>query len=485
MKTTNLITTKINDERVEIKGEHAFMTLGNYLRNEESLTGTKIVCAEGDCGACTVLIAKDVGGDGKLEFKSVNSCILPLYLIDGAQVVTVEGIGKTSGMNIDLHEVQQRMIDCNGAQCGYCTPGFICAMAGAVEKIKSCGEVVTEKKAKNYLTGNLCRCTGYQPIIDAMTSVDLNKVELLKDRYHDASWTKEMKDLKSQTVEMKFADKSVFLPASLDEALKKKSESPSVRMIAGSTDIGVVVNKGKLETPETMALYHIKDLGVVSHDDQFISVGATVTLTQFEEYVESHFPEMSKMLHIFASPQIKNQGTVVGNMVNASPIADTIPFLMVSDSVVVLQSVAGIREVSLPDFYLGYKKLDLKPDEIVTKIKIPVLHKNEKIRLYKVSMRKDLDISAVTFAARVVFDGKKMKSVKLALGGVAATVLRLSDIEKKLTGQDFSEKVFHDAAGTLDQYIKPLSDLRASKEYRMLVAGNYFKKFAKEVGGEL
>lgn len=485
MKTTNTITTKINDQRVEIKGDNAFMTLGNYLRNEESLTGTKIVCAEGDCGACTVLIAKDVDASGKLEFKSVNSCILPLYLIDGAQVVTVEGIGKNSGMNIDLHEVQQKMIDHNGAQCGYCTPGFICAMAGAVEKVKSCGGTLTEKKAKNFLTGNLCRCTGYQPIIDAATSIDLNKVELLKDRYHSAEWISEMKAIKSQTVEMKFTDKSIFLPATLNEALKKKSEKNEVRLIAGSTDIGVVVNKGKLETPDTMALYHIKDLKTISHDDKFITVGATVTLTEFEEYVEKHFSEMSRMLRIFASPQIKNQGTVVGNVVNASPIADTIPFLMVSDAIVELQSTSGTREVVLSKFYIGYKKLDINADEIVTKIKIPVLAKNEKTRLYKVSMRKDLDISAVTFAARIVFDGKKMTKVAIALGGVAATVVRLSDIEAKLTGQDFSEKIFHDAGASLDQYIKPLSDLRASKEYRMLVAGNYFKKFAAEIGGEL
>lgn len=485
MKSTNIITTKINDQRLEISGEHAFTTLGNYLREEASLTGTKIVCAEGDCGACTVLIARDVDSSGKLEFKSVNSCILPLYLIDGAQVVTVEGIGKMSGTHHELHEVQKKMIDCNGVQCGYCTPGFICAMAGAVEKIKSKGQEVTEKKAKNFLTGNLCRCTGYQPIINAMTSVDLNQVELLKDRYHQSSWISEMKTIKNTTVEMNFTDKSVFLPVTLKEALAKKKEDQSVRLVAGSTDIGVVVNKGKLATPKTMALYHIEELKKIVHDDKYIVIGATATLSEFEDYVEDHFPEMSKLLHIFASPQIKNQGTLVGNVVNASPIADTIPFLMVSDALVEIQSERGLREVVLSKFYTGYKKLDLAADEIVTKIKIPVLAKNEKTRLYKISMRKDLDISAVTFAARVLFDGKKMTKVSFALGGVAATVIRLPEIETKLMGLDFTEKLIAEAGESLDQYIQPLSDLRASKEYRMLVAKNYFKKFAQEVGGEL
>jgi xanthine dehydrogenase small subunit len=485
MKTTDKITTRINDQLIVIEGDKAFMPLGNFLRNEESLTGTKIVCAEGDCGACTVLIAKDVGADGKLSFKAVNSCILPLYLIDGAQVVTVEGIGKQVGMNIELHEVQEKMIDCNGAQCGYCTPGFICAMAGMAEKFKSENKTITEKNAKNYLTGNLCRCTGYGPIVDAMTSVNLDKTQLLKDRYHSADWISEMKNIKSTSVEMKFSDKSIFLPVKLSEALTAKAADGDIRLVAGSTDIGVVVNKGKLSTPKAMALYHIDELRKISHDDKFITVGATVTLTEFEEYVESHFPEMAKMLHIFASPQIKNQATLIGNVVNASPIADTIPFLMVSDAVVELQNSKGSRDIVLKDFYVGYKKLNMDASEIVTRIKIPVLANNEVTRLYKVSMRKDLDISAVTFAARVVIDGKKMTSVRLALGGVAATVARLTDIETKLTGQDFSIKAFEDAAETLNQYIKPLSDLRASSEYRMLVSKNYFKKFAKEISLEI
>lgn len=485
MKISDKITTRINDQIITIEGDKAFMPLGNFLRNEELLTGTKIVCAEGDCGACTVLLANDFGPDGKLSFKAVNSCILPLYLINGAQVVTVEGIGKQVGAHHELHEVQEKMIECNGAQCGYCTPGFICAMAGMAEKFKSENKKITEKYAKNYLTGNLCRCTGYRPILEAMTSVDLDKTQLLKDRYDCPEWIQEMKTIKSTSVEMRFSNKSIFLPAKLSEALATKASDGSIRLVAGSTDIGVVVNKGKLATPKAMALYHIDELREISHDDQFISVGATVTLTEFEEYVESHFPNMAKLLHIFASPQIKNQATLIGNVVNASPIGDTIPFLMVSDAIVELQGHKGIRNIVLKDFYIGYKKLNINDSEIVTKIRIPLLLKNEITKLYKVSMRKDLDISAVTFAARVGFDGLKMTSVRIALGGVAATVGRLTEIEASLIGQIFSEKAFTDAAETLNQYIKPLSDLRASDQYRMLVSKNFFKKFSKEISLEI
>lgn len=485
MKTTDKITTRINDQLIVIEGDKAFIPLAKFLRDEQLLTGTKIVCAEGDCGACTVLLANDVGSDGKLSFKTVNSCILPLYLINGAQVVTVEGIGKKVGSHYELHDVQEKMIDCNGAQCGYCTPGFICAMVGMTEKFKVENKEITEKNAKNYLTGNLCRCTGYLPIIEAMTAVELDKIELLKDRYDSPEWIKEMHTIKSTAVQMNFAKKSIFLPVKVSEALAAKASDGDIRLVAGGTDIGVVVNKGKLITPKTMALYHIDELRKISHDNEFITVGATVTLTEFEDYIECHFPEMANLLHIFASPQIKNQATLIGNVVNASPIADTIPFLVVSDAIVELQDHKGIREVVLKDFYIGYKNLNLNKSEIVTKIKIPLLLKNEMTRLYKVSMRKDLDISAVTFAGRVAFDGLKMTSVRLALGGVAATVGRLTDIEARLTGQDFSEKAFIDAAETLDQFIKPLSDLRASREYRMLVSKNYFKKFAKEISLEI
>jgi xanthine dehydrogenase small subunit len=478
MENRNKIITTINSKRVEIDGEKAFMPLANYLREGACLTGTKVVCAEGDCGACTVLLARDVGADGKLKFNSFNSCIIPLYLIDGAQVVTIEGLKKS---DTELHPVQESMVACHGAQCGYCTPGFICAMAGMVEDAKGEQKPITEKKAKNYLTGNLCRCTGYKPIIEAAVNIDLNKTELLKDRYHNPSWLNEMKKIKSTSMTMTFDNKSIFLPVKLDEALEAKNKDRDMRLIGGSTDIGVVVNKGKLTTPKAMALYHIDELKKISHDDKYISVGATVTLSEFERYVEKLIPELKQMLHIFASPQIKNQGTLVGNVVNASPIADTIPYLMASDARVVLKSVKGERDVLMPDFYLGYKKLDMDPSEIVIGIKIPLPKKSEQTRLYKVSVRRDLDISAVTFAGMIEVEKGTIKNARIAMGGVAATVLRLKEIESKLQGMDFNRKTFEEAAAMMPTLINPLSDLRASKEYRMLLAKNFFLKFHNDI----
>lgn len=482
MENREIIVTTINKQRYEIEGEKAFMALGSFLREEKHLTGTKIVCAEGDCGACTVLLANEIGEDGKLIFKSVNSCIIPLYLIDGAQVVTVEGLKISDS---ELHPVQQAMVDCQGAQCGYCTPGFICAMAAMTERFVSDNKKYTEKNAKNYLTGNLCRCTGYKPILEAAMAVDLSKTQLLKDRFHNPAWLLEMKKIKSLPVNMLFKDKNrkqnIFLPINIDQALQAKAADSELRLIGGATDIGVVVNKGKMTTPKTMALYHIPELRKISHDEKVITVGATATLTEFEDYIENFFPEVKNLLHIFASPQIKNQATLVGNVVNGSPIADTIPFLLVCDSLVVLQSIGGIREVLMSEFYLGYKKINMQATEIVVAVKIPRLEKCDFLKLYKVSMRKDLDISAVTFAGVIAVENNIIKKARFSLGGVGATVIRLKDIENKIVGANFSLGTFKTTAQSLAQYISPLSDLRASKEYRMKVAENFFIKFYNEI----
>jgi xanthine dehydrogenase small subunit len=483
MENRNKIITHLNSKRIEIDGENAFMPLAYYLRENLCLTGTKVVCAEGDCGACTVLLAREIGGDGKPLFKAVNSCIIPLYLVDGAQIVSVEGLKNENG---ELHPAQKAMVDCHGAQCGYCTPGFICAMAGLAEKVKNEHGVITEKKAKNYLTGNLCRCTGYKPIIEAAVNIDLEKVELLKERFYSPEWLAEMRHIKSTPLVMNFKEKAIFLPVNLDHALKVKNEYSELKIIAGSTDLGVVVNKGKVTTPKAMGLYHIQELKRISQDEQFIYVGAMVTLSELEDFIESTIPEFKKLLHVFASPQIKNQATLVGNVVNGSPIADTIPFLMAADAVVVLKSINGTREVLMRDFYLGYKKINIEINEIVVSIKIPKLKKVQKAQLYKVSMRKDLDISAATFAGIIEIEQNKIKNACFALGGVAATVIRLNEIEKMAIGADFSRKTFEELANKLPEIISPLSDLRASKEYRMKLVQNYFLKFYDELSkGEI
>ena len=475
----NIITT-INHSRIEISGEKAFMTLATFLRSEIGLTGTKVVCAEGDCGACTVLFANQFDDSGKLVFKAVNACILPIYLIDGAQIITVEGLKKEDELSI----VQKSMVDNNGAQCGYCTPGFICAMSGMVEKLKNENKPITEKRVKNYLSGNLCRCTGYKPIIEAGLQINISEAESLTDRYGTPAWLAEMKSIQKKSVNLKCSDKQIFLPTTLTEALEAKKNKPKMRIIAGATDLGVVMNKGKVQMQQALALFHIEELKKISVENKYLMVGATVSLSEFEDYLQKHVPEVARILHIFASLQIKNQATLVGNIVNASPIGDMIPFLMISEAVICIQNTFGHREVNINYFYQGYKKLDLRFDEIVVAIKIPLPTPDEAIKLYKMSMRKDLDISAVTFAGLIKLDNnKKISQIKLALGGVGPTVMRLSTIEKNLIGEDFSREAFINVAKSLPEYISPLDDLRASKKYRMLLSQNFIKKFFDEVSG--
>lgn len=464
----------VNGVAHKIQGEEAFMQLADWLRYKQGLTGTKIVCAEGDCGACTVLVSRLV--NKKLSnYKSINSCISFMYLLDRCHVITVEGLKVDS----TLHPVQAAMMSCNGAQCGYCTPGFICAMAGLANDAKAGALKLDEKHVKNSLTGNLCRCTGYESIIHAGASIDLDAVKPLKEFYDDAKIEKELGTLPSMGVSIKSGDKVAFLPATLLEAIKTP-----MKVTSGATDLGVLSNKGKLKIKENMSLNNISSMYDIIEEKEFMLIGAKASLTQIEKACEKTFPEFSRMLHIFASPQIKNTATLVGNVINASPISDTIPFLRVAEAELVLLGPNGERTVNINDFIKGgYKELDLAQDEFVTLIKIP--KRPGKFKLYKVSKRKDLDISAVTFAVYYELISDEINKISFAYGGVGPTVMRLPKLEHKAQGQDISEKLFRELAADLKTSFKPLSDVRGSDKYRMVVCQNLMMKFYDELHAQV
>lgn len=478
MENRSNITFYVNQKKVEVSSYQFHWPLAEFLRHELGLVGTKVVCAEGDCGACTVLIAKPKNVHDDLKYKAVNSCIMPLMILDGHHIITVEGVSSDQDQ---LHPVQKAMIDHHGTQCGYCTPGFICSMTAMVEELKIEKKSLSTKKIKNYLTGNLCRCTGYKPIIEAASTLQLSNIDSLNKIYNDEKRNSELVTLCKIPVQSQFLDTNYFLPTTLEDALEIKNKYLDLKIIAGGTDLGVVANKGRITLTKIMSLQNIDKLNEISIDSNFIKIGALVTLSKFEKYIDAHLKEMSNLLHIFASPQIKNQGTITGNVINGSPIGDTIPFLLIANAVVCMSSVNGHREIELTKFYKAYKDFDLKPNEIVTGIKIPLAITKNKVKLYKSSIRKDLDISAVTFAGAIELDGKKIKEIKLALGGVAGTVIRLDLIEKELRGKDFKTSLFTDAANQLPALITPLSDLRGSKEYRMKLSQNFLMKFSDEL----
>jgi len=438
----------INGRDHRVGGREAFTTLANWLRYDISATGTKIVCEEGDCGACTVLIRRSTSE----EFVPVNSCILSLCQLDGSSIVTVEGLR--------MNAVQQSMIAHHGAQCGYCTPGFVVAMSGLFE---TCDRV-SDKQVRDGLTGNLCRCTGYEPIIKAALAVDVKSMPKLRDVYPDVPNARDAVRIHN-----------FFAPVTIEDAVRFKAEFPGCTILQGGTDVGVWINKRNFKTPAMLSLQKIADLNELAAGvGGAPRVGANVSLAAFEIFIEKRIPELYRILNIFGSPQIKWAGTLVGNIANGSPIGDTLPYLFVADAQLELTGVGGTRTVPINSFYRGYKQFDLRPDEIITRVHVPVV--DDTLKLYKVSRRKDLDISAFTAAIRLRMNGR-IEEARIAYGGVAPTVIRLPKTESFLKGKAPSLDVFERAGELARSEVKPISDVRGSADYRLQLAENIMAKF--------
>lgn len=477
----NHIIVHINGETLSIQGDAAFMPLAQFLRNHLGKVGTKVVCAEGDCGACTVLTSH-LSENTWQPFRAINSCIAPMFLFDQACIVTVEGISSQQASTTagSLSEVQQKMREHHGGQCGFCTPGMICSLAHLAEDCAQTGEVISEKKARNYLTGNLCRCTGYDPILKAATHLELPKWASLAKHY----LTDTLKDqflAQNADVKIETSQRRAFIPSSISEALELKRAHPHLRIVAGATDLGVVVNKGKSSFNDVLILNQIAELKKIEQRSDSVFIGAQVTLTQLENFMKQSHPEFKRLLHIFASPQIKNQATLLGNILNGSPIGDSIPSLMALDAEIEFASSKGSRRVALKSFYKAYKVFDKNEDEIAIGLHLPLLSSDWVSKFFKVSMRKDLDISAVTFAAVMKVDQGKIAEARLAMGGIGPCVIRLPAVEQSLRGQDFNMQTFTQAGEQALAMITPISDLRASEEYRRLVTVNLFKKCYHEL----
>jgi xanthine dehydrogenase small subunit len=478
-KTRDHIVFYLNGRRIEVRGADALKPLAHLLRYQFGLPGTKVVCSEGDCGACTVLIAPFRQAEIQ-KFRSINACIAPAYSLDLCHVVTVEGLA----IGGELSTVQQAMVDNHGGQCGYCTPGFVCAMTVLAEDCLAENKIISEKRARNYLTGNLCRCTGYEPILKAATAIELDKVISLS-RYVSQASIEDFSALSSFDILIQDQNFELNMPGTLTQAVRLKKQSPELRIVGGATDLGVLLNKDKLKLVKVMSLAHVSELEQIQHSGNKIVVGATVTLATLESVLRQQCSELQGIIKVFASPQIKNAGTLVGNVVNASPIADTIPALMVLEGKVIVSSGAGARQIPITEFYKGYKQLDLAADEIVTHIEFEIPSATQVFKLYKVAPRKDLDISVVTCALLFTLKNKKIEAARLAFGGVGPTVLRLSKLEAKLIGQDFSSEVFVQLGLDVEKEIAPISDLRGTKEFRLQLAKNLLKKCYREVSAEL
>lgn len=471
----------LNGKRLEIGALHAKMMLADFLRYSKGLSGTKIVCAEGDCGACTVL--RSFGGS--LDFKPINACIVTVAQMDGSSLVTIDAMADGD----KLTPVQTSMMTCHGSQCGFCTPGFVMALQGLVEK-KLCSKgnaVISERDAKNALTGNLCRCTGYQPILDAATSFNLSDCESVAKRFSSKA---QQSDLRKVVCEGLVIEDEIYrfsAPTSLSKAAKALAGKTRARVVGAATDLGVSHNKWRERLTNVVSLHLIPELYEVKKmKGNRLSVGARVTLSELRRETQELIPELATFLDLFASPQIKNIATLIGNVANASPIADTPPFLLVSDAVVEVMGPSGARSIDIEKFFLGYRKTALKKGEVIASISFAISSKNESLVLRKVSERKDLDISAVNTAIRVEWtDSKKIriKSARVAVGGVAATTLRLKKTEAVLAGQEVTLENIDRAIEVLHSEMTPLSDARGSSAFRHVLVENIFRRFFTEANG--
>lgn len=470
----------INGKEERVGGSDVFMPLSSYLRYVKQKTGTKVVCEEGDCGACTVLLGRVK--DGEISYQPVNSCIQFLYQLDCSHIVTVEGL-KIDGQ---LNAVQQSMVDCHGAQCGYCTPGFIVAMQAIFDQScdgpKTCGDSVSEKCVKDALTGNLCRCTGYESIIKAGMEVVASEMVSLHKLYPTASMIETFAKQSKTPILIESEGKKFFNPVDVASAVEFKNKNAGTVIVSGGTDVCVTCNKRGYDPQSVMSLSNIEGMQEIRVVDDVLHVGGKVTLTQLEDYVKDLIPELHKMLWVFGSPQIKNAGTLAGNIANASPIADTLPFLFVMNAEIVLSGLKGTRSININKLYKGYKQLDMTADELIGEIRIPLPKQDDILKLYKVSKRKNLDISSFTAAMLMRKSGSQIESINIAYGGVAAVVLRLLKTEEFLKGKSFTEDTFAAAGQIARGEITPISDVRGSSDFRYQLAENVLMKFFHECG---
>lgn len=467
----NKVYFTLNGELIEVAGANAFAPLSDTLRYNLRRTGTKVVCAEGDCGACTIMLQNVSSPKG---FYAINACIFPTFSADGCHLVTVEGLATRDA---ELHEIQNSMVRNFGGQCGFCTPGFVMAIANLYEQKKS----PSEKCIKNYLTGNLCRCTGYQPIIEAALDVDANKIKSLGKIYPLLAETELLKSRMLEPLLIEHEEKEIYAPLSLKEVVQYKAKNPTAKIFSGATDLGVQINKGKSPGVKRVSLHLIAGMDSVAiSSNQQLHVGARVTLAQLQKDLEKSDADFSEFLNIFASPQIKNVATLVGNLANGSPIADTIPYLMAVDAEVHLLGVGGERIVPLKNFYRAYKSFDMSGDEFITGVSWPRNQAQAKIGLYKVSQRRDLDISCVNACFKLILAEQKIISARIVYGGVGPTVLRLYKLEDFLVGKALTQKTVSETQELIAKSIAPLADARGTAGFRESMAKQLFAKYVEE-----
>jgi len=452
-------------------GPNPTTTILNYLRSLPSHTGVKEGCAEGDCGACTVVLCDLCGV--KPAYYAVDSCLVFLPMIHGKQLITIENL-RTADLN--LHPVQQAMVETGGSQCGYCTPGITMSLF-SLYKTKDHPD---RAEIDDCLTGNLCRCTGYKPIIEAAARSCVHKtVDHLTDL--EPKTSRLLQSISQGPVHIRTSQQEYWRPATLPEALDLKSKQPAAIVLCGATDLALRVTKKHELLKEIIDVGGLSELRKIEAKPSVFRIGAGVTLSTLMEMAQNELPALFDILMVFGSRQIRNLGTLGGNIGTASPVGDLLPALMAYNARVVLQSSRGSREVALDDYFTGYRETVREPIELIVSVVIPRSQNGAVVKSYKVSKRKDLDISTVSSAFRLELGGGRIvKQMKLAYGGMAERPKRATRTETFLIGKSWQREVVEEAMDVLDEEFTPISDVRSGAAFRKIAARNLLLKFWSE-----
>lgn len=448
----------VNGERVSLCDEAGTRTVLTWLREARRLAGTKEGCAEGDCGACTAVLAELAPG-GTVRYLPVNTCILCIGALDGRELITVEGLKR----NGRLHPVQQAMVDCHGSQCGFCTPGFVMALY-AHYKGAAPGPLA------DALAGNLCRCTGYRPILEAgarATALADPAAEASEDRARAEA----LAALPRDAVLVEAGGSRFFIPTGAEELAGYLAERPRATLLAGGTDVGLWITKQHRDLHDVAYLGRVAELRSLDSTEHRLEVGAAVTYAEASQALGSIHPDIAELLRRLGAAQVRATGTLAGNIANGSPIGDTMPVLLALGASLQLQSATQRREVRLEDFYTGYRENVLRPGEFIRSVRVPKLRPGARFAAYKLTKRFDQDISAVCAAFHVDAD-----KATFGFGGMAATPARAPKAEAAY-GNGVEA-----ACAALAEDFKPLSDARASAWYRLSAAQNLLRKFDARIG---